>query len=263
MAQYRCYSKRLLNPFSGTIQVLELERARATSTDGVYWRIQILSEIFQQPWSSLAIPANYDRYFVYGVWSKYGEMAKVPIHPTLYAEHVEQHAQDLITLLKTKLKQLPFTAKDSHECWLLDDHTLDPVVLFRTACPADEEYKNFPRHLRWAPCELNEGSFVSQAFEQRQQKSTLPVLARDVLNDLVFKRVGSKPIVIWIDRKTNTILNCNHSKLAITDIQAMNIPELLITQEWQTTDEQILVKDYINWMAPRLLTLHGINNMLR
>lgn len=123
------YATRLLNPFHGTAQIVDTGHARALSTDGVNWRVQIRSEIYKTPWSSLAIPEHYAGYFVYGVWSQQDGLARVPVHPSLYQEHVEQAIEDLLTQLDSVKQQLPFALRDSYELWLMDADGRHAVAL--------------------------------------------------------------------------------------------------------------------------------------
>ncbi len=42
--EVRCYAVRRLNPFFGVLQVVETPTGRATTTNGLVWHIEVLSE---------------------------------------------------------------------------------------------------------------------------------------------------------------------------------------------------------------------------
>lgn len=42
MLYLRYYSKRILNPFSGTAHIIELNNTRAVCTDGANWQMKLL-----------------------------------------------------------------------------------------------------------------------------------------------------------------------------------------------------------------------------
>ena len=274
----RYYSRRILNPFSGVMQLVELNQARATSMDGLNWRLQIQREIFQQPWSSLAIPVGHsgeERFFVYGVWSRNEGLARVPIHPGLYAEHVEQAIRDLLEILQGQLPILPFAPADHLECWLLDPKDQMPVALLKSDIPAtahdgteDVDKLPFPQYLRWVPSESNATGFTTSAFASRQQNATLPINAADMLATSVRERVGKHAQAAWFrrDNEGNANLLCTNQpgrKPDYRELTSTQLPDLLITQDWQTIDERQITQDYITWMAPLLLTLNNINDHTR
>ena len=127
------YSKRLLNPFTGMVQIIETPTARAISSDGLNWRLQIRTAIFKMPWRDLAVAHELDQYFGYGVWSQQQGLVKVPIHPTLYEEHVEEDAAALFQLIKQYGHEIPFAARDDVELWLLDPNNTRFAYIDTTA----------------------------------------------------------------------------------------------------------------------------------
>jgi len=244
--------------------VLETKNARAVSTDGINWRIQIQSEIYHTPWQELAIPSNYDRYFMYGVWSKTDELAKTPVHPTLYQEHVEQSAQDLVELLTTLHEQVPFTARDDYECWLLDAKTYRPLVLIDSA--TGDEQPEFARVPNWYPCEHNDNSFTTTAFLARQQNVANSVHAKDMLSSIIKDQVGTKPTAVWVKRDHAgtgagkiVAVNRKNSKLENNLLATDEFPALGIQTTREDSGQQQIIDDYISWLSPVLLTLQHLS----
>lgn len=266
MSEPVCYSKRLLNPFSGTVQVLTADNARATSTDGVNWRIQIQSEIFKTPWHELEMPTSHERYFVYGVWSKTGGIAKAPIHPTLYQEHVAQSAEGLIEQLIKVHDKIPFPAADIFECWLLDEKQYQPLALLNTCI--SEELVKLPRQSHWLACGQHDRSFTSSAFDSRQKNATISLQAKDMLSDLIKKYTGAPAAVIWVKRDKQGhghLIKHNQPTSPCPEnvIAADSFPTLGIRQQWESADEQQLINDYLQWLSPRLLALPELTQETR
>lgn len=240
--------------------MLETENTRAVSTDGINWRIQIQSDIYHTPWQELAIPSNYDRYFMYGIWSKTDELAKTPVHPTLYQEHVEKSAQDLVELLTTQHEQVPFTARDDYECWLLDAKTYRPLVLIDSA--TRDEQPVFARVPSWYPCEHNDNSFTTTAFLARQQNVANTMHAKDILSSIIKDQVGTKPTAIWVKRDDAgtgagkiVAVNRKNTRLENNLLAANEFPALGIQTTREDSGQQQIIDDYISWLSPVLLTL--------
>jgi hypothetical protein len=260
------YSKRLLNPFSGVVQILETDNARAISNDGINWQIQIQRQVFKSPWHELEFPAKYDRNFVYGIWSKSGELTRAPIHPTLYQEHVEQSAHDLMATLANYQNRIPFPQKDNYECWLLDRTKLRPVVLVNSS--VDDNLPDFSRSMHWSPCEKNDTSFTTEAFLTRQEKATIKIHAKDILNEFIRKLTGASGIAIWVKRDENGhghfIADNQKSRAPKQELfYPEEFPTLGIQQHWENDDEQLLISDYVQWLSPILLTLSGLEKSTR
>ena len=263
MSTLTTYSKRLLNPFSGYEQILETEHARAISTDGIHWRIHIRSEIYKTPWQSLAIPVNAEHFFLYGRWSKENELARVPIHPTLYQDHVEGYAKEVIASIEANLDNLPFPAKDRYELWSLDKHNQQPVALLASCCQPDDI--QFPKQLQWY---FDDMEFTTQAGAARWPKTTTAPYAKDLLKETIHRATGHQPRGVWLERDIDghgkvIMDNANRSSLLDTSFSVQQLPELFIRTQWKEQDEQHIVQDYFTWLAPILLTIPSLADELR
>lgn len=266
MPKPKLYSQRLLNPFSGVIQVLENDDARATSTDGINWRIQIQSEIYRTPWRELEVPTSYDGYLMYGIWSKTGELARIPIHPTLYQEHVEQSAQNLIGELIKYHHHIPFPATDIYECWLFDAKLHLPIALINSA--TSDELPPFPSSPIWYPCDHNDNRFKTSAFRERNLNGSNPLGAKEVLGCVFNNHAGLPATAIWIKRTESSdgqviATNNKHKLLQGEQITMAAFPELGFKSTWDDKDEQQITNDYIQWLSPVLLTLPQLRNETR
>jgi hypothetical protein len=253
-----CYAARLLNPFHGTAQIVSTEQARAISVDGISWRIQIRREIYKTPWSSLAIPVNNDRYFVYGTWSHLDGLARVPVHPSLYQEHVEQAVEDLLVQLIHACQQLPFALADTNELWLMAPDSGQAVALLASQLPQEE----LPRQnqIRWYPSQNAETAFQSMAFAEQQSKSTTKGQPQDLLGRVIKLRCKSPLEAYWIERYADgsgqPLQNHAGKSVAQRDmLPAGSFPVCLLDEDWHDPQAAQLVRDYLNWQAPLLLML--------
>ena len=252
------YSKRLLNPFTGMVQIIETANARAMSSDGLNWRLQIRTAIYKMPWCDLAVAHELDQYFVYGVWSQQQDLVKVPIHPTLYEDHVEEDAAALIQLIKQHAHKIPFPTYDDVELWLLDPNNMLPIALI--ASSTLEDHLAFPVKLHWLPCQHDDISFSTTAYLHKQQTATLPITARELVSDMVTQRVGNRPCAAWIKRHPDgqgQILQYYRPQTSHIDSpnEITSLPTLPLTTQWTETEQQQLLRDYFAWLSPVLLTL--------
>ena len=252
------YATRLLNPFQGVAQIVETGQARAISIDGINWRVQIRSEIYKTPWSSLAIPAQYDRFFVYGVWSQQEGLARVPIHPSLYLEHVEQSAHDLLAELSQLSRQLPFALEDTQELWLMDAAGQQPVALIGSRLPTDELPP--PKQPAWHPAANADTPFISAAFAAEQAKDTIKTQTQDLLPRIIKQRCLQPYQALWIERLpdgSGCVLYNHAGKTPRRNEQfaAACFPPCLLDEHWPDSQAQQLVTDYLNWQAALLLML--------
>jgi hypothetical protein len=257
-ADARSYAIRLLNPFQGVAQIMESEQARAISIDGINWRVQIRSEIYKTPWSSLAIPAHHDRFFVYGVWSQADGLARVPIHPSLYQDHVEQSVQDLLAQLSRAIGQLPFPLQDTVELWLMDATGKFPIALLGSHLPGDEMPTHKP--INWYATENADTAFTSEAFAAEQARATIKTQTQDLLQRIIKQRCNRPYQALWIERQTDAsgCVLYNHagkSQRHYAQLDAEAFPLCLFDEHWPDPQARQLVADYLKWQAPLLLML--------
>ena len=253
-----CYATRLLNPFQGVAQIVETEQARAISTDGSNWRVHIRSAIYKTPWSDLAIPTHFDRFFVYGVWSQQEGLARVPIHPSLYQDHVEQAAQDLLAQLSRTCQQVPFQLCDNVELWLMDAAGKQPVALIASHINETDIPPNKQPH--WYPAENTDAPFTSDAFAADQARATIKSPTQDLLHRAIRLRCKQPFQALWVERRADGSgrILCNHKSKTMQRDEILppeQFPPYLLDEHWPEPQAGQLVKDYLNWLAPFLLML--------
>lgn len=237
MSHVDCYATRLLNPYRGTKQIVSTKQARATSTDGITWRIQIRQDIYKTPWSSLAIPEQDNRYFVYGNWSLQQGLTPVPVHPSLYETHVLEAVEKLLAQLKPASQQLPFALKDRLELWLMDSEAR-AVALLASQLPEEQipEY----REIRW---------YAAQDAKTQEQF------------DLALRRrCKASMTTYWIERQADNsgVILHGHAGKQVSrppTLPASAFPVCLLDENWPDAQTSQLISEYQRWQAPVLLML--------
>lgn len=254
---------RRLSPFQGTLQAIVLDNGRAFSADGLYWQIELLSEIkIKNPvWSHPGESEGEQRFFAYAHWSQSGGVERLPINPMLgnQSEHPA-----LATLLDTlqQLPPMPFPAADPIELWLLDRRD-QPLALLRSRAHTQQlETVHDPS---WQPTLFNDLSFVShQLLEYEQQgPEDAPQRHRNRLVRLIRDAAGSPSRAQWFRRESDGSGNALSgvrisSELYDRTLPPQAFPELLLREQWEDEQAQGLVDDFFTWQAPMLLTLPSL-----
>lgn len=231
----RTYSKRLLSPFVGLVQVAETPRARAVSLDGKNWAIQYSLKEHPELQKASSDAGLYAQ-FVLVATIESGELKTRGLHPFLDPEAVKPAIDAFFEVVPHA--QLPFAAADRYEYWLLDGTDGAPLALLHS-CVDEEDMTLYPRRPSWIA--MPAAQLEVPAPEESHATYVPPVNYR--LQKLVEKRAGVKPRSTWFDR----------SRPAREDF-----PPCLIRDAWENEDQQGLCDRYIQRLAPRLLMLQGL-----
>lgn len=258
MNHTHCYSTRRLNPFRGTIQIVSTEQARATSTDGVCWRIQIRRDIYKTPWSSLAIPEQHDCCYAYGNWTAEKGLVRIPIHPSLYEEHIFEAVDDLITRLKLACQHLPFAPEDTLELWLMNSKCDQPVALLASQLAGDDLAK--PQQLRWYVSTDAETALNSRMTAEAGSNSTNRLTLQACFDRATRLRCNTLLTAYWIERRQDNsgVILQDHTGKPVSQhssLPASAFPACLLAEDWADVPTRHLARDYLNWQAPLLLML--------
>jgi hypothetical protein len=244
----RTYSRRLLLPFVGVVQIAEMGKARALSMDGEYWSIQYMLPIDPRqqtrpqkldPGSTYTRIVGYNHAAVGTV--RDGRLENHPVHPALDADEVRSASHRLFTAVTAA--RLPFDRADRHEYWLLDARDDTPLALLYT-CVGEQERDLTPPRSEWHPMPASE--LKVEPPEPPQDLYVPPVNYR--LERLVAERAGTKPRAAWFERK---------------EPAGDDFPPCLIREDWQDDQQQVLCDLYIRRLAPRLLMLQGLPHAVR
>lgn len=244
----RMYSRRLLLPFVGVVQIAEMDQARALSLDGDYWSIQYKLPVDpnQQTRTKRVDPGStYTRIIGYNYAAvgtvKEGQLENHPVHPALDVDEVRSAGNRLFEAVTAA--RLPFEAADRYEYWLLDARDETPLALLYT-CVGEQERELTPPRAEWHPMPASE--LKVEPPEPPQSFYVPPVNYR--LERMVEERAGTKPRAAWFERN---------------DPKEGDFPPCLIREDWQNAKEQELCDRYIRRLAPRLLMLQGLSRPVR
>jgi hypothetical protein len=239
----RLYSKRLLQPYVGVVQVADLGWARALSLDGVNWAIRYSRDENKQtrhgrfshdPRVNLSMIVTTD-----------GNSPKTRvIRPNLDPEQVRLDSQRVFDVICDT--QVPFEAADCYEYWLLDGSDESPLALLHSCLKAEEMRLPVP------PPEWFTISAVELAIPdpdpEPQEPSTYQPPVNHRLQQLVEMRAGNSPRAAWFDRRESS---------------TVYFPPCLIRDEWDDPEYQRLCTAYLERLAPRLLMIDGLPGMVR
>jgi hypothetical protein len=236
----RRHALRRLNPYRGVTRVVELaeaDGARAVSTDGSNWELQVLTE---RPvgWGSLNLGRVETLYYRYGVWSAEEGVARYPMHPALERQRLHRAAERLVEALSAAPADEAEERDDRYECWLLDAADQRPLALLAAVASAEA----IPPHVasRWHAAPDDAESLAGLGRERAA-----------ALERAVARRSGSHA---WFERLDDGSGRKVGSGATVA-MGAETFPELLLGESWPDAGAAAAVAAYIDWLAPRLLML--------
>jgi hypothetical protein len=235
------YSKRILLPFVGVVQVADLGWARALSLNGITWTVRYQQHENEQtrkghlnydPRVNIALMLNIEK----------DEMTYRAIRTDLDPGQSEIDSQRFFETIKSA--HIPFEAADHYEYWLLDGDDKTPLALLRTCIEETEMTVNTPPPV-WHAIPAAEMA-VADPLAQNETYYQPPVNYR--LQESVETQAGNKPRAAWFNR---------------ADTDNDDFPACLIKQEWDDAECQRLCDLYLQRLAPRLLMLSTLAHKLR
>jgi len=242
----KAYAIRRVNPFLGVLQVIETEGGRAISSNGVVWEIELRTER-SGAWGSLNQGVKGAAYYRFGLWSADEGLIHRPLAPHLDGGELTSQCDFLIECVEARLQYIPFRLIDNRELWLFDRHDKQPLVLLASLVPGSKPPSPEPKY--WKSC-LGANGVASQ---YRYPDSIM-------LENLIERTASSNICKHWITRDQNGsgMLEENGER-----IKQDEFPSFLICEDWPNEDDATLVKDYIAWIAPSLLSLQHLSKIER
>ncbi len=236
----RLYSKKLLSPFVGLIQIAELPSARALSLDGGNWAIQYSLAGVERARAKPPATGLSDNYSLVAS-IEHGVLKRHPLHPFLAPKAVRLVTDRLFETVTAN--PTPFTAADCYEYWLLDSTDQRPLALLHSSIDEKDmaESRSRPQWIAMPAAQLE-----VPAPAPAQDGYVPPVNYR--LQKLVEERAGPKPCAVWFERPSPA-----------TD----GFPPCLIREDWDNDEQHQLCERYIRRLAPRLLMMHGLSQSVR
>lgn len=252
MSGISCYSIRRLCPLRSTIQVAQDETARALSYDGVNWQIQVLSEWSQNRWGSLnAGDRGGGSYALYAVWSAGEGIAFLPRNPMLSRAEMEAASAELLRILPSL--DVPFPPGDPYELWWLDTRD-EPLALLASAVNRlDLAGGVIPRWRALPDSEVSYGP-AGASHERLQLEQRVRAAAGGPSRAQWFRRDESGR---GVPIEGGGPLHCPGG------LGPEQFPVLPLRERWDDPVTATLVRDYLEWMAPVLLTQGGFPEQTR
>ena len=235
----RTYSKRLLSPFIGLVQVAEVPRARGLSLDGRNWELQY--SLVEEAGPRNPAPGGGGQYELVATVSEGQLTITRALHRFVDPDAVKTAVHQLSELILQA--RLPFAPADRYQYWLLDGSDDQPLALLQS-CVHREEMARFQPQPAWVAMPAAQLEIPDP--ERAQAGYTPPINYR--LEKQIEEQAGSRPRGAWYERREG---------------EADIFPPCLIREEWETEAEQRLCDRYISRLAPRLLMLPGLPRPVR
>jgi len=236
------YSRRLLSPFIGVVQVAELPNARALSLDGRNWEVQH-ARISEARFRTLHPGADPNLRFTLVAMIENGALRTGFGRPSVPSDSVDAAVDHLYAAVT--VASLPFDAADDYEYWLLDEADGAPLALLQ-ACVAADERELVRGRTSWVA--MPAAQLAVPSIEESGETYVPPVNYR--LERAVADRAGHRPRATWLKRDN---LNFAHRTL----------PPCLLREDWHDEEQRQLYESYINRLAPRLLMLPDLPHETR
>jgi hypothetical protein len=239
MPMVRSYSKRLLSPYCGQVQIVEAGCVRAMTMDGEIWEVQLqlVPDERQRRESELRGMPLRHRYSIIGTISNDGrQRLQLPLE--FRTAEIYRQLEELAACLARI--SLPLPAEDRYEYWLLDERDEAPLALI-FACTQAEQMALYPNSPEWSA--LPAARMAVTATVEEQKSCAPPVNYR--VERLVSERAGWNPRARWFQR---------------TQSETTRFPPLLLSEDWDNESDHRLCQRYLQRQAPRLLMLHGLDH---
>jgi len=258
--KYHRYSVRRLNPFRGVIQILASSNARAISSDGRYWEIQIRTRRPDDMWGTAPSDQSVAQFLRFGIWNIRSGLRQVPANPLLDLSHMLKASQRLIKELEQVQSTIPFPLVDRHELWLLDARSQMPLALIDSSSRRDA--LQMPDDLRWRAAQQQ----ATVAGPPTRTRDRFPHLRMAQLEEVIAKAAGDARVQ-WFarnpDGSASGLPSATDVPLSGRILTAEQFPTLLLQERWADPATRALADDYLAWNAARLLTLQSLSNATR
>ncbi len=233
------------------------EQARAFSADGRHWQLQVAAYPPRGLWSGAGHAAE-RRWFRFGDWSAQAGLARVPVNPILDVGDMLDAADALVAAVARVEHQVPFTPAAELELWQLDQDGR-PLALLDTALAADGlTAQDAPAWSAGGGGERRFHSPTLAAAGERIQTSGAPVDHARALEAVVAQAAGGPGRAVWVAREADgggRIVAAPAAAGPAPSLAAEDFPALHLREDWPDARTTALVRDYMDWLSPYLLTL--------
>lgn len=251
-----CYSMRMLNPFHGIVNIVEIEGADAVSRDGVNWSLYITPppDAEEDEQGNILLIEVPDIKFA--DWSERGGLKRAPVRLVTDYAMIDTVGSHLLAAVKAFASQVPFPLQDHVELWLLDGETDQPLVLIDSVCSVEDIGDT--GHVAWRAGQKAEREFYPPHATEEQ------INGAELLSRLINHQAGKPVRYQWFERRVDGsgrgLAGENPGQPVERQLPTESFPEMLIRQKWQRPDAEKMVNAFIRWQAPLLLQLQDLSN---
>jgi hypothetical protein len=230
------------------MEVIESEEGRALSCNGIVWEILVRAT---HGIANDGLPNGQARktYYRFGMWSMVHGLMKRSDSPVEDQDYFDlaSKCDVLVEYLQEYYEQVPFPLEDTRELWIFDKDDRIPLALLSSALPDAGVLSSEPKV--WSASKGADGT-----ASQRRYPHT------DELEEQVKQRSGNGMYTQWLRRRAG-----GEGILEDTgdSVLAEKFPVLLLDENWDGEREQRIVRDYIRWISPSLLTLQHLDMATR
>lgn len=257
------YSQRLLNPFRGSMNIIEYKGAEAVSLDGIHWDIYVRNRDLVKDLNANCKVQTSD--IRYGSWSLEKGLKRGAIYPSEDFKRMEKQGARVYTFLLENHTKVPFPFLDNYELWLLDDKS-QPLALIDSSL-RERDMDDRPL-LDWRAGIVCCQSFESEAYRLIKGSCTSDMRAGQYLTYYINHLCDTPPQAQWFKRTID-----DHG----IGLMGNNIPENLIGRELNSVafnpfmiNDNIhdhlhinLINEFIHWQSPWLLLLDTLSDSQR
>lgn len=229
----KAYSQRITPPFSGLVQIVQSDQARAMTMDGISWEFYFLHII---PGKGDAPDRTYQRRYSPVAMIDGHEIKKIAQQSEMERKPMDERVLELIIFIASA--ELPFPSVDKFEFWLLDPKDNSPLALI-FSCNDQDQMEAFPNKAVWTA--LPAAVMSIEKTPQELEVGMPPVNAR--FESLVTEKAGLYPKAQWFERHKG---------------ESENFPRLLVKEDWETEEQVDLCQRYLQRQSTRLLLLQDL-----
>jgi hypothetical protein len=247
--QIQRHAVRLLNPFRGVMNIIEYQGAEAVTIDGINWDIYVkdmsLTRDLEQSPNMLITEIRF------GHWSETSGLRRGPIYPSEDFDEMERQGLVVYQYLLHHAQDMPFMLNDDFELWLLDQND-QPLALLGSAFAANRLYYDQP--LSWTT-----GMACRDFFNHKQNNKNTSRPFTGMLESTVKSMAGKSPQAQWFHRQQDISIGLGgidlNESLEGRELENDYFPEFFIPEVIQSDIDDFIFEDYLDFLAPYLLTL--------
>ena len=257
------YSQRLLNPFRGSMNIIEYKGAEAVSLDGIHWDIYVRNrELIKDLRSERRIQTSDIRY---GSWSLDKGLKRGAIYPSEDFKRMEKQGAKVYKFLLENHENVPFPFLDNYELWLLDKNSNPLTLIDSSLRERDMDDQPF---LDWRAGQVCCQTFKSDAYEIIKDNCNSDISAGHYLTNYINHLCDTPPQAQWFKRtidnhgigmKGHNISN----KLIGRELLDSAFNPFMINDSLHDNLHINLINEFIQWQSPWLLLLDTLSDSQR